>query len=40
MILIVVDAHSKRVEAIPTSSSTSQVVIEELKVLFSLSGFP
>ena len=40
MILIVVDAHSKWVEAIPNSGSTSQVVIEELKFLFSQFGLP
>ena len=30
MILIIVDAHSKWVGAIPTAGSTSKVVIEEL----------
>ncbi len=40
MILIVVDAHSKWIEAIPTSGSTSSVVIEELRCLFSQFGLP
>ena len=40
MILIIVDAHSKWVEAIPTAGSTSKVVIEELQSLFSQFGLP
>ena len=40
MLLIVVDAHSKWVEAIPTAGSTSHVVIEELRFLFSQFGLP
>ena len=40
MILIVVDAHSKWVEAISTAGSTSKVVIEELWSLFSQFGLP
>ena len=36
MVLIVIDAHSKWIEAIPTSSA----VIEELRVLFSQFGIP
>jgi len=39
-ILIIVDAHSKWVEAIPTAGSTSKVVIEELRSLFSQFGLP
>ena len=38
--LIIIDAHSKYIEAIPTSGSTSQVVIEELRTLFSRFGLP
>ena len=40
MILVIVDAHSKWIEAIPTSGSTSRVVIEELRFLFSQFGLP
>ena len=41
MILIIVDAHSKWVEeAIPTTGSTSKVVIEELRSLFAQFGLP
>ena len=40
MVLIIIDAHSKYIEAIPTSGSTSQVVIEELRTLFSRFGLP
>ncbi|XP_064387325.1 uncharacterized protein K02A2.6-like [Halichondria panicea] len=40
MFLIIIDAHSKWIEAIPTSGSTSRVVIEELRVLFSQFGLP
>jgi len=38
MILIIVDAHLKWVDAIPTTGSTSKVVIEELRSLFSQFG--
>ena len=34
------DAHSKWIEAIPTSGSISRVVIEELRFLFSQFGLP
>ena len=40
MFLIIIDAHSKWIEAIPTSGSTSRVVIEELRFLFSQFGLP
>ena len=40
MILIVIDAHSKWIEAIPTESATSSVVIESSRVLFSQFGLP
>ena len=40
MLLIVVDAHSKWVKAIPTAGSTLHVVIEELRFLFSQTGLP
>ena len=40
MILVIVDAHSKWIEAIPTSGSTSRVVLEELRFLFSQFGLP
>ena len=40
MILIVIDAHSKWIDAIPTSGSTSKVVIEELRCLFARFGVP
>ena len=38
--MIIIDAHSKWIEAIPTSGSTSRVVIEELRFLFSQFGLP
>ena len=40
MILVVVDSHSKWIEAVCTSSSTSAVVIEELRSLFAQFGIP
>ena len=40
MYLIIIDAHSKWIEAICTPSATSSVVIEELKVLFAQFGLP
>ena len=40
MILVIVDAHSKWIKAIPTSGSTSRVVLEELRFLFSQFGLP
>ncbi len=40
MFLIIIDAHSKWIEAIPTSGSTFRVVIKELQVLFSKFGLP
>ena len=40
MILIVVDVHSKWIEAIPTSNAMSGVVIEELRMLFTQFSIP
>ena len=40
MILVAVDAHSKWIEAISTSTTSSAVVIEELRVLFAKFGLP
>ena len=40
MILVVVDSHSKWIEAVCTSSSTSAVVIEELRSLFAQFSIP
>ena len=40
MILLIIDAHSKWIEAIPTSGSASKVVIEELRCLFARFGVP
>ena len=40
MILILIDAHSKWVEAVCTPGSTSAVVIEELRTLFAQFGLP
>ena len=40
MILILIDAHSKWVEAICTHGSTSAVVIDELRTLFAQFGLP
>ena len=40
MILILIDAHSKWIEAICTPGSTSAVVIDELLTLFAQFGLP
>ena len=40
MILIVIDSHSKWIEAYPTDSSTSAKVIELSRTLFSQFGLP
>ena len=40
MILVIIDAHSKWIEAIPTNGSTSSIVIEQLRTLFSRYGIP
>ena len=40
MILVLIDAHSKWIEAIHTSTSTSTVVIEELREKFAQFGIP
>jgi len=39
-ILIAIDAHSKWIEAVCTSSTTSSCVIEELRTLFAKFGLP
>ena len=40
MVLIIIDAHFKYIEAMPTSGSTSQVVIEKLRTLVLRFGLP
>ena len=40
MILIVIDSHSKWIEAFPTSSTTSSTVIQLSRTLFSQFGLP
>ena len=40
VILVLIDAHSKWVEAICTSNATSTAVIEELRTLFAQFGIP
>jgi len=40
MILVLIDAHSKWIEAMVTPTSTSTVVIEELRDKFSQFGIP
>ena len=40
MILVMVDAHSKRIEAICTPNATSTAVIEELRTIFAQFGIP
>ena len=40
MILVIIDAHSKWIEAICTATATSSAVIEELRTLFSQFGIP
>ncbi len=40
MILIVIDSHSKWIEAYPTNSATSSTVIHIAKTLFSQFGLP
>ena len=40
MFLIFIDAHSKWVEAFPTNSSTSAVVIDRLRTVFAQFGLP
>jgi transposase InsO family protein len=40
MLLILVDAHSKWIEVFPTRSSTSAVVIDNLRRVFSQFGLP
>ena len=38
MILVMVDAHSKRIEAMCTSNATSTAMIEELRTIFTQFG--
>ena len=40
MILVLIDAHSKWIEAFPAFLSTSNAVIEELRNLFARFGIP
>ena len=40
MILVIIDAHSKWIEAIHTSNATSTTVIEELREKFAQFGLP
>ena len=40
MILILIDAHSKWIEAICTPNATSTAMIEELRTLFAQFGIP
>ena len=40
MILVLVDAHSKWIEAICTPNATSTTVIEELRTIFAQFGIP
>ena len=40
MILVIVDSHSKWIEAHVVSSATSQATIEKLRLVFSIHGIP
>ena len=40
IILVLIDAHSKWIEAVCTSSTSSSVVIEELRTTFAKFGLP
>ena len=40
MILVVIDSHSKWIEAFVTNGATSQVVIELSRILFAQFGIP
>ncbi len=40
LFFVVIDAHSKWIEAVCTSSTSSQIVIEELRTVFSKFGLP
>ena len=40
MFLIVIDAHSKWIEAFPMNTSTSSATIEKLKIAFATHGLP
>ena len=40
MILVIIDAHSKWIEAVHTANATSTTVIEELREKFAQFGIP
>ena len=40
MFLVLIDAHSKWIEAFPTTGSTSAVVIDNLRTVFAQFGLP
>ncbi len=40
LFFVMIDAHSKWIEAVCTSSTSSQIVIEELRIVFSKFGLP
>ena len=40
MVLVVIDSHSKWMEAFPVYTATSQITIEKLRFLFSQFGLP
>ncbi len=40
LFFVMIDAHSKWIEAVCTSSTSSQIVIEELRTVFSKFGLP
>ena len=40
MILVVVDSHSKWIEAIPMDTSTSEATISKLRIIFATHGLP
>jgi hypothetical protein len=40
MFLVIVDAHSKWIDVLPTTTSTSAVTIEKLRQIFSVHGLP
>ena len=40
MFMILIDAHTKWLEVLPLSSTTSKVIIENLRMVFSRLGIP
>ena len=40
MILIIIDAHSKRVEAFPLAIATAHTTVEQLQQVFAQFGLP